>query len=54
MKIPGEIYKPSERIYKGIEPIFYPFHDKTVQVTRCGRICERGLKVSVSRAFAGQ
>jgi putative transposase len=54
MKYPSEIYKPSERIYKGIEPIFYPFHDKTVQVTRCGRICEGGLKVSVSRAFAGQ
>ena len=54
MKYPSEIYKPSNRIYKGIEPVFYPFHDKTVQVTRCGRICERGLKVSVSRAFAGQ
>lgn len=54
MKYPSEIYKPSDRIYKGIGPIFYPFHDKTVQVTRCGRICERGLKVSVSRAFAGQ
>lgn len=54
MKYPSEIYKSSDRIYKGIEPIFYPFHDKTVQVTRCGRICEGGLKVSVSSAFAGQ
>lgn len=54
MKYPSEIYKSSERIYKGIQPLFYPFHDKTVQVTRCGRICERGLKVSVSSAFAGQ
>lgn len=54
MKYPSEIYKPSDRIYKGIEPIFYPFHDKTVQVTKCGRICERGLKVSVSTALAGQ
>jgi len=54
MKYPSEIYKPSERIYKGIQPIFYPFHDKTVKVTRCGRICEGGLKVSVSYAFAGQ
>jgi len=39
MKYPAELYKPSTRIYKGIEPIFYPFHDKTIQVTRCGRIC---------------
>ena len=54
MKYPSEIYKPSEREYKGIEPIFYPFHDKTVRVTRCGRICEGGLKVSVSSSFAGQ
>lgn len=54
MKYPSEIYKPSDKIYKGIEPIFYPFHDKTIQVTRCGRICEKGLKVSVSTAFAGQ
>ncbi|MFN8371093.1 MAG: IS481 family transposase [Bacteriovoracaceae bacterium] len=54
MKYPSEIYKPSERIYKGIQPLFYPFHDKTVQVTRCGRICERGLKVSISYAFIGQ
>jgi len=54
MKYPSEIYKPSDRVYKGIEPIFYPFHDKTVQVTKCGRICEMGLKVSVSSALAGQ
>jgi len=54
MKYPSEIYKHSNRIYKGVEPIFYPFHDKTVQVTRCGRICEKGLKISISRAFAGQ
>lgn len=54
MKYPSEIYKKSERIYKGIEPIFYPFHDKTVQVTQCGRICEKNLKVNLSRSFAGQ
>ena len=29
-------------------------HDKTITVTHCGRICEGGLKVSLSRAFAGQ
>lgn len=54
MKYPSEIYKPSERQYKGIEPVFYPFHDKTIQVTQCGRICEKNWKVSLSRAFAGQ
>ena len=54
MKYPSEIYKASERQYKGIEPVFYPFHDKTIQVTQCGRICERNWKVNLSRAFAGQ
>jgi putative transposase len=53
-KYPSEIYKKSEKEYKGIEPIFYPFHDKTIQVTDCGRICQRNWKVNLSRAFAGQ
>jgi transposase InsO family protein len=54
MKYPSEIYQPSDREYKTIEPLFYPFHDKTIQVTRCGRICENKMKVNLSRAFAGQ
>ena len=29
-------------------------HDKTITVTQCGRICDMSLKVSFSRAFAGQ
>lgn len=53
-KYPSEIYKKSERQFKGIEPIFYPFHDKTIQVTDCGRICQKNWKVNLSRAFAGQ
>lgn len=53
-KYPSEIYKKSEKQYKGIEPIFYPFHDKTIQVTECGRICQKNWKVNLSRAFAGQ
>ena len=39
---------------KPLEPLYYPFHDKTVTVTQCGRICEQGLKVSLSRSLAGQ
>lgn len=51
---PTEVYKPSEREYKPLEPLYYPLHDKTITVTQCGRICDRSLKVSFSRAFAGQ
>ena len=54
MKYPGELYKPSPRPYKGVPPVFYPFHDQTIQVTECGRICRKKIKVSLSRAFSGQ
>ena len=32
----------------------YPFHDQTILVTRCGRICFRTQKVNLSTVFAGQ
>jgi hypothetical protein len=32
----------------------YPFHDKTIVVTRCGRICMGNKKIDFSQAFAGQ
>ena len=32
----------------------YPFHDGTITVTHCGRICFRGRKVNLSHVFAGQ
>lgn len=54
MKYPTELYKTSDREFKGLQPLFYPFHDKTILVTQCGRICERNMKVSLSKAFAGQ
>ncbi len=52
-KYPSELYKKSEREYRKPEPLFYPFHDKTITVSQCGRICDRRLKISLSRAFAG-
>ena len=32
----------------------YPFHDRTVTVTHCGRICISKLKINLSQVFAGQ
>jgi len=32
----------------------YPFHDRTVRITHCGRICIGSRKINLSRAFAGQ
>ena len=53
MKCPGEIYKPSKRIYQGLPPAEYALHDRTVNVTMCGRICIKKLKVNFCRALAG-
>src|SRR6202051_2100094 len=39
MRYPAERYVPSPRPYKGLPELDYPFHDKTVTVTTCGRIC---------------
>jgi hypothetical protein len=52
-KYPAEVYKPSTREYRKPEPLFYPFHDKTITLSQCCRVCDRGLKVSLSTAFAG-
>ncbi len=54
MKLPAEIYRPSSRVYKGIGRVEYPMHDHTITVTRCGRICMKNLKISLSTVFAGQ
>ena len=54
MKCPAEVYQPSLRPYTGLPDIDYPFHDKTIVVTRCGRICLGNKKINFSQVFAGQ
>jgi len=54
MKCPVEIYQPSNRTYTGLPDIDYPLHDKTIVVTRCGRICLGKKKINFSTVFAGQ
>jgi len=54
MRCPAELYRPSSRTYSGLPDIEYPFHDRTITVTRCGRICMGPLKINLSQAFAGQ
>ena len=54
MKYPGELYTPSTRIYRVPDEPEYPFHDRTVRITNCGRICIGKRKISLSRVFAGQ
>jgi len=54
MKLPAEVYETSQRPYRGLPELDYPFHDKTITVTRCGRICHNRQKVNLSTVFAGQ
>ena len=54
MKYPAELYRPSPRVYRGLSELDYPFHDRTVTVTHCGRICLGKRKINLSTVFAGQ
>jgi putative transposase len=54
MKCPAELYRPSTREYKGLPDIDYPFHDRVIIVTNCGRICLGAKKINFSTVFAGQ
>jgi len=54
MKCPAEVYQPSPRSYQGLPDLDYPLHDKTIVVTRCGRICMGRKKINFSQVFAGQ
>jgi len=51
---PGDLYTPSPRIYEPPGEPDYPYHDRTVRVTRCGRICLGRRKINLSSVFAGQ
>jgi putative transposase len=54
MKYPAELYTPSPRPYTGLNDLEYPFHDRTLTVTSCGRICVGRRKINLSVVFAGQ
>ena len=54
MATPAEIYTPSSRIYDGLPDIDYPFHDREVLITACGRICMHRKKINISTVLAGQ
>ena len=54
MKAPAELYTPSSRAYDGLPEVEYPFHDRDILVTNCGRICMMRKKINVSTVLAGQ
>lgn len=65
MRYPAELYQLSTRPYQGLSDLEYPFHDRALTVTCCGRrtvparehggrICFDGRKINLSQVFAGQ
>ena len=54
MKCPAEVYTNSTKPYQGIPEPHYPFHDRTVMVTSCGRLCLYRKKINLSTCLAGQ
>jgi len=54
MQYPAERYQRSSTPYRGLDELNYPFHDTTITVTQCGRICFDRLKINLSTVFAGQ
>ncbi|MDO8862457.1 integrase core domain-containing protein [Haliea sp. E1-2-M8] len=53
-RYPGDLYTPSVRSYEPPSEIDYPYHDRAVRVTQCGRICIGKRKINLSTVFAGQ
>jgi hypothetical protein len=54
MKCPAELYTASPTPYQGIAEPHYPFHDRTVVITSCGRLCLYRKKINLSKSLAGQ
>jgi len=54
MKRPADLYTPSSRAYDGVPQVEYPFHDRDILVTSCGRICMHSKKINISTVLAGQ
>jgi hypothetical protein len=54
MKCPAELYLTSTRHSDGLPELTYPFHDRDILVTACGRLCLHRKRINVSTALAGQ
>jgi hypothetical protein len=52
--MPAQLYRPSRRPYTGLSDLEYPFHDRTITLTQCGRTCIGRRKINLSQVFAGQ
>ena len=54
MQTPNEIWTAPATAYTGLPDLEYPFHEKEIMVTACGRICMHRKKINISTVLAGQ
>jgi transposase InsO family protein len=54
MKCPAEVYTASARAYGGLPDLSYPFHDRDVVITACGRLCLHRKKINISTVLAAR
>ena len=54
MRCPAELYTASARPYAGLPELTYPFHDRDVVITACGRLCLHRKRINISTVLAGQ
>jgi transposase InsO family protein len=54
MRCPAEFYTTSPRPYDGLPDLQYPWHDRDILVTACGRICMHRKRINISTVLAGQ
>jgi len=54
MQCPAEVYSLSPQPNQGIPEPHYPFHDRTIIVTCCGRLFLHRKKINLSKSLAGQ
>ena len=52
--IPVPLHRRKFVPLRGLPEIDYPFHDRDVIVTHCGRICMHRKKINISTVMAGQ
>ena len=54
MKRPADFYVASPRHYDGLPELTYPFHDRDIVITACGRLCLHRKRINISTVLAGQ
>jgi Integrase core domain len=54
MQCPAQLYTASSQPYTGLPELAYPWHDRDILVTACGRICLHRKKINISTVLAGQ